>query len=1055
MQFTNSTELFINIKDKPLWDPRKPYYEQSREVLQFFGEERRKITEGVNIGGYIMHPWLYFHINFFITPIPVVNERTGKLDERLMSPPLDDIMLYVTESYQEAEENNLGLFLFGTRGATKSTILTSLIQWLNTTKENGTTSVMGGSQPDLNQISRLLQTAFDKVHPAFRVPRIRTDWTSEVVFGVKEKNNTPLVHSTLSITNANKGSKKESEKGAGLSPVGWISDESGKYDFLGPYMSALPSFMTQHGAKLVPILSGCVCKGTKVFDNQGNICNIEDLDPEQGILGYDIKEGIVSKEGITYWQPPHTKPCYRITTNKGRELECSDDHPILIRDKFPKGGYKKTPEFRETRELKVGDSLAVVKSLDREDMFGDVEMFDPYLIGMLIGDGTYSKTNGTKLHNADPDVLNYVKERYTTNTFFSAPTKDGRTLEKMTISGIVPKLRELGIKDQARETKTLPKEIGKYNRDSLIKLIEGYYDADGCYYVSSNDDPKQARFRECLIKLTSCGKNLLEETRMLLLKFGIHGNIVHEKLTENSSVKSTRGHYNLIIKTADSLLKFSETFTPKIAYKKEKLEEIRKIQLSRNAKEPGMGGLLFEMIKGIEYIGEKPVYNLTAGTTHTYIANGIVTHNTGGNQELSQDAKKVLHDPKSYNILTMDYERLERNVPEEFITWERSKKSNFGTFIPGQMSYRLEVKKVEEPLSKFVKGDKKILDKIKVKATDWEKATTVLQDRVLNQKDEEKRNKDKMYFPLETADCFLTQSINPFPTKIIDRHIRYLEDEGKTGRNVELIKDGSKTTSIFSPKQRADVHHPGGEADAPIIVYGSIPEERPIKYVNVSGFDGYKIDGSDTDSLGSLYVLKRRNLEPNTPCETIECSYTSRPDKMKDFHRQCETIIETWNSECCMESIDMGLAQYLDMKGKAEALLAPAFTFAKGGGHSLRSRFGLPPTAGNNEYRFNLLIEYCKEMHTLGIDEDGNEITKYGVEFIDDIDLLKEMMNYYKGGNFDRITAFSHALVHSRQLDLDGIFPMGRGHRNKLQDYEEKPKVNTRNPYGTRRLKRY
>lgn len=684
MQFSNSTELFVNIKDKPLWDPRKPYYEQSREVLQFFGEERRKITEGVNIGGYKLHPWLYFHINFFITPIPVVNERTGKLDEKLMSPPLDDLMLYVTESYQEAEESNLGLFLFGTRGATKSTILTSLIQWLNTTKENGTTSVMGGSQPDLNQISRLLQTAFDKVHPAFRVPRIRTDWTSEVVFGVKEKNNTPLVHSTLSITNANKGSKKESEKGAGLSPVGWISDESGKYDFLGPYMSALPSFMTQHGAKLVPILSG-----------------------------------------------------------------------------------------------------------------------------------------------------------------------------------------------------------------------------------------------------------------------------------------------------------------------------------------------------------------------------------TGGNAELSQDAKKVLHDPKSYNILPMDYERLERNVPEEYITWERSKKSNFGTFIPGQMSYRLEVKKVDVPLSRFVDGDKKELDKIKVKATDWEKATTLLKDRILNQKDEEKRNKDKMYYPLETADCFLTQSINPFPTKIIDRHIRYLEDEGKTGKDVDLIKDGAKTSSTFSSKKRADVHHPGGEADAPIIVYGSIPEDRPIKYAHVSGFDGYKIDGSDTDSLGSLYVLKRRNLEPNTPCETIECSYTSRPDKMKDFHRQCETIIETWNAECCMESIDMGLAQYLDMKGKAEALLAPAFTFAKGGGHSLRSRFGLPPTAGNNEYRFNLLIEYCKEMHTIGIDDDGNEITKYGVEFIDDIDLLKEMMNYYKGGNFDRITAFSHALVYSRQLDLDGVFPMGRGKRGIIEDYAEKPRIVTRNAYGNRRMKRY
>ena len=26
----------------------------------------------------------------------------------------------------------------------------------------------------------------------------------------------------------------------------------------------------------------------------------------------------------------------------------------------------------------------------------------------------------------------------------------------------------------------------------------------------------------------------------------------------------------------------------------------------------------------------KPIYNLTAATTNTYLANGIITHNTGG-----------------------------------------------------------------------------------------------------------------------------------------------------------------------------------------------------------------------------------------------------------------------------------------------------------------------------------------------------------------------------------------------------------------------------------------
>jgi hypothetical protein len=682
--WSNSTELHINCKDVPKWNPNKHFFDQSREVLQYWEEEFKKMTEGVNIGGYHMHPWLYTHLNHFVTPIPTKDSR-GRTVDKIKNPPLSDLTLLLKESYADAELLNLALFFFGTRGATKTTELASLIFWLNSTKPNGVTSVVGGDDGDLKQISRTIQVAFDNAHPALYIPRITTDWDSEVKFGVKAGQSDPIIHGYINITNANRGNSGSSEKAAGLNPIGWIADEAGKYSVLKPYNAAKPSFFTQYGAKLVPILSG-----------------------------------------------------------------------------------------------------------------------------------------------------------------------------------------------------------------------------------------------------------------------------------------------------------------------------------------------------------------------------------TGGNEKLSKDAQEMLTNPKKHGILPLDLEKLERNVPDHCKTWKRTAKKPFGTFIPGQMSYRLPVEKIESNLGDFLGINSPELKEVKLYKTDWEAATKKLEELIDKEKDMKKRNKDRMYYPRDTDDCFLTETNNPFPIKLIDRRIRELEDNDQTGKPIEIIRDGSKFTYEFSSKKRAEVSHPGGEADAPIVLFSSIPDEKPPKYFYVSGHDGYKTDLSDTDSLGSHYVIQRRNLEPNTPCETIKCSYSARPDTMGEFTKNCELITEAWYAECCMESVDMSFKNYLELKGKADDLLAPAFTFADNS--SLRSRFGLFPTKGNNEYRMNLLFDWCKEQHVIGVDENGSEIVKYGVDFIDCIDLLREMKNYEPGGNYDRITAFSHALVYARELDKKNINPVMRGRGPNFFESAKNLAKLAKNPFGRSRnmkIKRY
>jgi len=102
------------------------------------------------------------------------------------------------------------------------------------------------------------------------------------------------------------------------------------------------------------------------------------------------------------------------------------------------------------------------------------------------------------------------------------------------------------------------------------------------------------------------------------------------------------------------------------------------------------------------------------------------------------------------------------------------------------------------------------------------------------------------------------------------------------------------------------------------------------------------------------------------------------------------------------------------------------------------------------------LVDWCWEEHTLGIDEENNPVIKYGVEYIDDVDLLKEMLHYKPGVNVDRITGFSHALVYAQELDKDRIQP-SKPKKKKLtqEELRKRAHLTRRNKYGSRGHNRF
>lgn len=441
--------------------------------------------------------------------------------------------------------------------------------------------------------------------------------------------------------------KNDPDKARGKRGPVILWDEMGKFPgLLKAWSVARPSVESGDFAFGTMIAGGCLTAGNKVWNNSGDLVNIEDLNTNNGIIGFN---GIsFEKENIINYNPPNKKECVKLTTNSGRTIECSLDHPIL----WSKLGYGSRPRsknsrkyikktiFKDANNVNIGDQISII---DLVDIWSNKKMWNPYLVGLLVGDGSYGFNKTPVLSNCDLEVNNYIENNFNCVTEKQYTTKDKRIYKETRIKNICSHLRDLGVYGQTKNNKRLPLNIHSYCKSDVCSFLSGLFDSDGYYGKNSID-------------LTSSCKELLLEIQLLLNKIGIHSNVYTHKvnliLNENKKIKNINNYFNLEIKDKISILRFAENIVPLISYKKESLDNLRKVYLLRNPeRSKSLPNIRFERIVKKEYTGIKPIYNLTTSTTHTYVANGIITHNTGGTDSADfRAAEEMFYNPTGYNV---------------------------------------------------------------------------------------------------------------------------------------------------------------------------------------------------------------------------------------------------------------------------------------------------------------------------------------------------------------------------------------------------------------------
>lgn len=248
-------------------------------------------------------------------------------------------------------------------------------------------------------------------------------------------------------------SKDNPDKGRGKRAHKLIFEEFGRFpQFLNTWNTSDYNVREGEYAFGQLLAFGCVCKDTKVYTADGKLVNIQDLKEPQGILGY--KNNRANKEPISYIQPYCEKETVKISSTYNN-IHCSIDHPILC--KVPKRSRKTNTRWFEqswvqAKDIKKGYYIA---HIDQIDVWGKSNLKDAYLIGALIGDGSYGLDKTPVLSNCDKDLLDYIEKTYETVTEQSRVTKDGRLYKELRILGICSLLRELGIYGQTKDKKKI------------------------------------------------------------------------------------------------------------------------------------------------------------------------------------------------------------------------------------------------------------------------------------------------------------------------------------------------------------------------------------------------------------------------------------------------------------------------------------------------------------------------------------------------------------------------------------------------------------------------
>ncbi len=347
----------------------------------------------------------------------------------------------------------------------------------------------------------------------------------------------------------------------------------------------------------------CLTGDSMVYtlDGPKSIKSLLDSDYRGKVYTIDKDGNNVIDDVVDVWGAGK-KVVYEVKLASGERIKASKDHKI-----------KTVNGWKKVSELSVGDLV-----VNFEGNFGNETLSDEELIvmGYYITDGTYSNST-PKFTNINQ---NYLKEFSANVTKFDSsvtavwkPKGNGYDINVVggpwgtnKTSSFGKYLTDLGLRGVDSNRRVLPKKFLNLNKECTSLLLNRIFAGDGWYSSCGKNRTNE-------VGIGSPSLEFLYQIAYLLSKYGIHASIY----PVNSGTKQKSVFYKLKFSSNEYVEKFINEIG---IYDKEPRSEINysyKIHKIKNR------------VVSIKEIGEQETYDLMTSKHNSFIANGILVHNSG------------------------------------------------------------------------------------------------------------------------------------------------------------------------------------------------------------------------------------------------------------------------------------------------------------------------------------------------------------------------------------------------------------------------------------------
>jgi len=277
--------------------------------------------------------------------------------------------------------------------------------------------------------------------------------------------------------------------------------------------------------------------------------------------------------------------------------------------------------------------------------------------------------------------------------------------------------------------------------------------------------------------------------------------------------------------------------------------------------------------------------------------------------------------------------------------------------------------------------------------------------------------------PLKPAEAFLVDSVNDFPVEMLQAQISRVRSNEKLSRIGKVFElkylDGKvvaepdlkgKKTPLIHYKQRTT------DQSGAVIIYELPPPHVPKGLYKI-GYDPYRHDKSQTDSLGACYVWK--SYEEYSPTgDMIVAEYVGRPKTTDDCDETVLRLAKLYNAEVMYENEVLNTKSYFRNQGALDFLaLEPRNVISSiVPGSKVNRNFGMHMSPKIKE----ACEKYVKKwlVQPRGTKEDGTKILNLHVIY--SIGLLEELIRYNRVDNFDRVMALFLLMIAMQDQQQQG-----------------------------------